>query len=150
VLSGYTSVASVHKTWTHYFCLWNLPLGVRSAHVDILPISKNSGNFTLHKFITETPSFHCLLRSSPLATQILKKETVESRSYGNTLLMVKFPAFLGRHMVLDTLTDVGGHLRPFSRKLLTQFRFPLLTSNSAWLLTRLEGPCFETRYSDWR
>jgi hypothetical protein len=35
-------------------------------HVDVLPMPTNSGNLTVKKFITVTPSFHRLLRGSPL------------------------------------------------------------------------------------
>jgi hypothetical protein len=66
------------------------------------------------KFITVTISFQCLLRSSslgyPRPKRTTLKETVEIRSYGIKLFMVKFPKFLGR----PTYIHVHGGIRTHS------------------------------------
>jgi hypothetical protein len=65
-------------------------------------LPKNSGNLTIKKFITVTPSFHCLLRSSPQKFGEFKQSRRLLRrrlwKLGVTVgfFMAKFPEFLGR------------------------------------------------------
>jgi hypothetical protein len=79
------------------------------------------GEFAHKKFITVTPSFRRLLRSSPLGSWVFgylkgttSKEKLETRGYYNKIFVVKFPEILDIHVgsILCGLTKHDLHITP--------------------------------------